>query len=173
MSSIIHGYLDFDFDEEFKNLNYANESFNNSVDMQRWYREGFRHERYTGDLCDMRKPQPSWNQKVIDYFVENFSWQDIGTAYYKMGTGVILPTHKDTYKRYVEIFNLQGKEHTIYRAVVFLEDWLSGHYGEYDGSAHVHWKKGDYVIWNYDLPHMAANLGINPRYTLQETGHVE
>ena len=173
MSSIIHGYLDFDFDEEFKNLNYANESFNNSDDMQRWHREGFRHERYTGDLCDMRKPQPSWNQKVIDYFVENFSWQDIGTAYYKMGTGVILPTHKDTYKRDGRIFNLQGKEHTIYRAVVFLEDWLSGHYGEYDGSAHVHWKKGDYVIWNYDLPHMAANLGINPRYTLQVTGHVE
>jgi len=173
MSSVIHGQLDFEFNDEFKNLNYINEPFNNSTDMQRWRNEGFNHERYTGDLCDMRRPQPTWNAQVVDYFAENFSWCDIGTAYYRMGTGVILPTHQDTYKRYVELFDLQGKEHTIYRAVVFLEDWNSGHYGEYDGCAHVNWQRGDFVVWNYDLPHCAANLGTTPRYTLQVTGHVE
>ena len=58
MSSVIHGQLNFEFNDEFKNLNYINEPFNNSADMQRWRNEGFNHERYTGDLCDMRKPQP-------------------------------------------------------------------------------------------------------------------
>jgi hypothetical protein len=28
------------------------------------------------------------------------------------------------------------------------------------------------VEWQYDAPHMAANMGIEPRYTLQITGHI-
>jgi hypothetical protein len=26
--------------------------------------------------------------------------------------------------------------------------------------------------WTYDTPHMAANIGLEPRYTLQITGHI-
>jgi hypothetical protein len=75
-------------------------------------------------MCDMRKPQPSWNHKFIDHFTD-LGWKDVGTSYYRMATGTILPTHQDTYKRYVELFNLQGQEHRIRRAIVFLEDWQS------------------------------------------------
>jgi len=32
-------------------------------------------------------------------------------------------------------------------------------------------KSGDWISWNYDTPHMAANIGTEPRYTLQITGH--
>ena len=88
-----------------------------------------------------------------------------------MGPGTILPTHKDLYLKYIEIFNLQGKEHTIRRAVVFLEDWQSGHYFEYLDNPYTNWKAGAVVEWEYDAPHMAANLGDLPRYTLQITGH--
>jgi len=28
------------------------------------------------------------------------------------------------------------------------------------------------IEWAYDTPHMAANIGLEPRYTLQITGHV-
>ena len=31
-------------------------------------------------------------------------------------------------------------------------------------------KKGDYVMWKNDVPHMAANLGRENRYTMQITG---
>jgi hypothetical protein len=72
----------------------------------------------------------------------------------------------------VQLFGLQGQEHTIRRAVVFLEDWSPGHYAEYIDEPFVNWKAGDTVEWSYDTPHMAANLGVQPRYTLQITGHV-
>jgi hypothetical protein len=55
---------------------------------------------------------------------------------------------------------------------VFLEDWQSGHYAEYNNQPYVNWKAGDCVYWQYDLSHMAANIGISPRFTLQITGHL-
>jgi hypothetical protein len=119
----------------------------------------------------MRNTQPDWNQRFIDIFAGQ-GWQDIGTSYYRMNTGTVLPTHSDLYKKYIEIFNLHGQEHTIRRAIVFLEDWQPGHYAEYEDRAFVNWRAGATVVWTYDVPHMAANLGLTPRYTLQITGHM-
>ena len=56
---------------------------------------------------------------------------------------------------------------------MYLEDWQPGHYAEYNGQAFVNWCAGAVVEWSYDTPHMAANLGPTPRYTLQITGHVD
>jgi hypothetical protein len=90
-----------------------------------------------------------------------------------MRTGTVLPTHGDLYKKYVQLFNLQGREHTIRRAIIFLEDWQPGHYAELTDQAFVSWRAGAVLEWTYDTPHMAANLGFAPRYTLQITGHVD
>jgi hypothetical protein len=89
-----------------------------------------------------------------------------------MSTGTVLPTHSDSYKKYIELFGLAGQESTIRRAIVFLQDWAPGHYAEYMSRPMVHWIAGTIVEWTYDTPHMAANLGLTPRYTLQITGHV-
>jgi hypothetical protein len=89
-----------------------------------------------------------------------------------MGTGTVLPTHTDTYRRYVELFNLQSKQHTVRRAIVFLEHWQPGHYAEYLDQPYVDWSAGAVVQWAWNTPHMAANLGPTARYTLQVTGHV-
>jgi len=35
----------------------------------------------------------------------------------------------------------------------------------------VNWHAGQVVQWVYDVPHMAANIGLADRYTLQITGH--
>ena len=158
------------WDDEFKRLDYINETFNDQVSLERWIDQGYAN-KFTGDMCDMRSAQPSWNRTFIDIYRE-LGWQDIGTSYYRMNTGTILPVHGDLYLRYVELFNLQGQEHRIRRAVVFLEDWQSGHYFEGAGVSMTQWRAGDTVEWDYDTPHMAANLGLEPRYTLQITGHV-
>jgi hypothetical protein len=89
-----------------------------------------------------------------------------------MQTGTVMPVHQDLYRRYIEVFNLQGQEAKIRRALVLLEDWESGHYLELDGEPIVNWRAGDTVEWQYDTPHMAANIGLKPRYTLQITGHL-
>jgi len=156
------------WDDEFKQLNYTNEQFNDTVSTDRWTAQGYAN-RFTGDMCDMRNCQPSWNDQFVDIYT-NLGWRDIGTSYYRMGTGTVLPTHGDLYLRYVELFGLQGQEHCIRRAIVFLEDWKPGHYAEYNGVAKINWRAGDVVEWCYDAPHMAANLGLDPRYTLQVTG---
>jgi hypothetical protein len=162
--------LDVFWDDEYKSLNYIQEPFNDSADVSRWLSQGYQ-SKICGDLCDMQHPQPSWNHHFIDHF-ESLGWKDIGTAYYRMTSGTVMPVHEDRYVKYIDLFDLQGHEHTIRRAIVLLEDWQSGHYLEVMGQPYVKWCAGTVVEWAYDTPHMAANIGLSPRHTLQITGHL-
>jgi hypothetical protein len=159
------------WDDQYKDLAYENEFFNNLTQTQLWLSQGY-SDKFTGDMCDMRRPQPVWNQRFVEIF-SGQGWQDVGTSYYKMNTGTVLPTHRDLYLKYIELYDLKGREHRIRRAIVFLEDWQPGHYAEYENEPFVNWRAGAVVEWTYDMPHMAANLGLTPRYTLQITGHVD
>ena len=165
------GHIDPFWDNEYKKLIYKLEPFNNPDDLEKWQRQGYVHpvSHYTGLLCDMRNKQPSWNNKIINWFSEEFKVSDIGTSYYKMGTGVILPVHGDIYKKYRKLFNCNLND--IVRVIVMLEDWKSGHYFEIGKQSQANWQAGDYFWWTGDTPHMAANIGIDKRYTLQLTGH--
>lgn len=165
---ITHYKIPVFWDTGYQDLDYVNESFNDVELLTKWTALGYPN-RFTGDMCDMRHRQPAWNDQFVKFFT-NRGWKDIGTSYYRMNTGTVLPTHGDLYKRYVEIFDLQGQENRIHRAIVFLQDWRPGHYAEYEAKPFVNWSAGDVVEWCYDTEHMAANLGIDPRYTLQITG---
>lgn len=158
------------WDDEYKTLDYKKEKFNDTGTQIIWEDAGFRGP-FGGHMCDMRYPQPSWNSKFVDFF-SSLGWQDIGTSYYRMDPGSSLPWHVDTYQRYVELYRLQGKENTIRRAVVFLEPWQSGHYAECDNVPYTNWIAGFTITWVWDTPHIAANMGMTSRYTLQITGHV-
>lgn len=157
------------WDDEYKKLDYTYVPFNDPESVNLWISQGYQ-SKIIGALADMSGPQPQWNDKVIQHFAD-LGWKDIGTAYYRMTTGTVMPVHSDLYKKYVELYNLQGQEHTIHRALIMLEDWQSGHYLELDGVPVVDWRAGDVVEWSYDTPHMAANIGLEDRYTLQITGH--
>ena len=167
---VVKYQLEVFWDDEFKHLKYINEPFNDPVSVNRWISQGYQ-SKITGDLCDMRHDLPSWNHKFIELY-ESQGWKDIGLAYYRMPTGAVMPVHQDLYRKYVEVFNLQEQEQTICRALVLLEDWKSGHYLEVNGAPIVDWQAGQVVEWKYDTPHMAANIGLEPRYTLQITGHI-
>jgi len=162
--------LDVFWDDEFKHLDYIQEPFNDSEDVQKWLAQGYQ-SKICGDMADMRNRQPSWNYQFIDYF-KALGWQDIGTSYYRMTSGTVMPVHQDRYVKYAKLFDLEGREHTIRRALILLEDWRPGHYLEVMGRPFVNWKAGTVAEWIYDTPHMAANIGLEPRYTLQITGHV-
>lgn len=162
--------LEVFWDDEFKSLDYIAEPFNDPLDVEAWLRQGYQ-PKICGDMCDMRQRQPSWNQKFIDFFNQK-GWQHVGTSYYRMTSGTVMPVHQDRYKKYIQLFNLEGRERNIRRALVLLEDWSSGHYLEVAGKPIVSWQAGTVVEWVYDVPHMAANIGLEPRYTLQITGHL-
>lgn len=158
------------WDDEYKTLNYFKEKFNDPSTVINWEDQGFRGP-FGGWMCDMRNLQPKWNNKFILFF-ESLGWKNIGTSYYKMDPGSMLPTHIDTYAKYIDLFDLQNKKNSIRRAIVFLEPWQSGHYAECDGKPYTDWIAGFTLIWNWNTPHMAINMGTTPRYTLQVTGHV-
>lgn len=162
--------LEVFWDDEYKKLDYVNEQFNDDPNVERWLSLGY-PGKFTGDMCDMRRAQPSWNHRFVDFF-KSMGWQDIGTSYYRMSPGTILPTHADLYVKYIQLFGLTGREQSIRRAIVFLEDWQSGHYFEMMDEPMIKWQAGQVVEWSYDTPHMAANMGTTPRYTLQITGHI-
>ena len=166
--AVVKSHISRFWDDEFKNLVYVDESFNDNVNVERWLAQGYAN-KFTGAMCDLRYPQPCWNHLFVKMF-EAQGWQDVGTSYYRMSTGTILPTHQDLYLRYIDVFKLHGQEQRIRRAVVFLEDWQSGHYLEMNGKPVVDWQAGDWVCWEGNFPHAAANVGKTPRYTLQITG---
>lgn len=159
------------WDTQYKQLNYINEQFNDVSAVSQWLNQGYSN-RFTGAMCDMRSSQPTWNKKFIEHFQAQ-GWQDIGTSYYCMQTGTVLPLHSDLYTKYIDLFQLRGREQNIRRAIVMLEDWQSGHYLEIMNQAISHWSAGQVIEWTYDTPHMAANIGLANRYTLQITGHVK
>jgi hypothetical protein len=157
------------WDDEYKHLEYHKEPFNNKEMIEKWRHEGYMNDTkyFTGQMCPFSKTQPSWNDKFIEW-AESKGLKDVGCCYYRMETGVILPLHKDTYNVYRKKFNCELKD--IKRIIVFLEDWKSGHYFELDGKPLVGYKEGTYSEWNGDVEHMAANIGVDYRYTLQITG---
>ena len=115
----------------------------------------------------MSRPMPDYAQP----FFKLFAWQDIGIAFYRMKTCEALPQHVDAYTSYKKMFDIDNPD-KIYRGIVFLEDWKSGHYFEIDGEILMPWRRGDWVYWNNAVPHYAGNFGLEDRYTLQITGHI-
>jgi len=147
-------------------LPYMNEDFNNPQDIANWKNRGYTHSVYTGNMYDMRNNKPDWFDMGV--FNGTFKWDNLCWSFYQMTTGVILPDHVDTFQHYKQLFR---KNLDIYRAVVLLEDWSPGHVLTVANEQMPQWKAGDYVWFKGDVPHLAANIGLKDRYTLQLTGY--
>jgi hypothetical protein len=152
---------------EHRDLEYVHENFNNEDDVRRWRDLGFTQQRFTGNMYDMRFPEPHWMDRFRTVLpLRHWSW-----SVYRMRPGDIIPEHSDTYAKFCEIHNIADVE-SIRRYVVFLENWQSGHYFEIDRSPVSQWTAGQIVGWTGGTPHVAANLGNTMRYTLQITGQL-
>lgn len=170
IQEVLEYHIERFWDDEFKTIDYIHEPFNDPDSLVRWQAQGYT-SKVCGDLCDMRHQLPDWTSTFVHLY-ETKGWKDIGLAFYRMPTDTVMPVHQDLYKRYVEVFNLQGQETSIRRALLLLEDWKPGHYLEVNGRPYVDWQAGFTVEWVYDTPHMAANIGLENRYSLQITGHI-
>jgi hypothetical protein len=150
---------------EHVSLSYINEPFNDPDALRHWRELGYTG-RMTGDMYDMRQPEPDWVKhfRACTSTLEHFSW-----SVYRMMPGDVLPPHRDTYLNFKKIYNVQGNQN-IRRYIVFLEPWQSGHYFEIEGQPLVGWARGACAYWHNDAEHAAGNFGTTPRYTLQITG---
>ena len=82
--------------------------------------------------------------------------------------GNTIPIHRDTFfqikKKYPDNKKL------IVRANIYLEDWKTGHFLQYNDSIDTHWKQGDGHMWDSEVLHIGANSGMENKYTLQVSG---
>jgi len=171
MNSWKIGKIEPFWDEQYKDLNYIKEPFNNQEEVDVWKKDGYVHPEYlyTGQMCKHGERHPTWSPKIVEWLEKDFGWKDVGVNYYRMETGCILPLHSDIYKQYTEMFNLRLDQ--VERVLLFMEDWKSGHYFEVDGNPIMDYVAGTYAWWTGEVEHMAANIGKGYRYTLQLTGH--
>ena len=158
--------------ESITSLNFQLEKLSADQDLNKWTKLGYvaQPSRLTGLECDMKKKQPIWNSQLIDWFETTYKVRDTGINYFKMLTDTVLPVHIDTFTKYRTIFDC--KQSDCVRVIVFPFDWESGHYFEIKNVAITNWSAGDYVMWQGEVPHMAANMGVTPRYSIQLTGHI-
>jgi len=159
------GKISKDLIGEYKNLEYINKPFNDNKILNQWKSLGHNYEKYTGLMRDESNNLPEWCNSIKKLL----PLKNLTCTLYCMTPGTIMPEHSDTFLKYRKIMDLKETD-DIGRAVIFLEDWKSGHYFEIDETPIVNWKGGDYVLWKNDTPHMAANLGKENRYTMQFTG---
>ena len=71
------GYIEpFWYDEQYKDLNYRKEPFNNPKDLKKWREQGYTHpvELFTGMMCKHGETQPRWNNKIIEWLEKDFNW---------------------------------------------------------------------------------------------------
>lgn len=158
--------------QSITSLDYVRSGPSADQNFLKWKRQGYidNQVHLSGQLCDMRKPQPHWNDQLIEWFENTYNVRDVGTSYFKMITDSILPMHSDSFTKYRELFKC--KQSDCLRIIVFPFDWQSGHIFEIEQTPIIAWSAGDYVCWKGDTPHMAGNMGIKPRYSIQLTGHV-
>jgi hypothetical protein len=140
----------------------------NSEQIQQWNKIGYNEETLFGSMYNASNPMPHWVEK----FKNIFPWNHFGWTIYKMSPGEIIPWHRDLFKKYIEIHKIK-EEQKIVRSIVFIDDWKEGHYIEIDRTPIVNWKKGDFVMWKFNTPHIATNNGYEDRYTLQLTGYTK
>ena len=78
---------------------------------------------------------------------------------------VILPTHKDTFYTLREQYNVNIED--CFRYLVFLEDWIFGHYAGFENQSITNWKAGD--VWKFDATelHFAVNASNVPFHSCQ------
>jgi len=152
--------------ENYKKFEYKKQPVTEE-EITKWQEQGYYLDNYTGNAYDNRQPMPEW----IDQIGRFFSYlEDKTYTFYRMDSMEIMPPHVDHFNRYSELFCKDKSR--IRRVVVFLEDWKPGHYFEINGKALVNWRQGQWVLWEPHVEHAASNIGVDPRYTLQITGHV-
>lgn len=160
----VQGHIDPFWKEEFKNLNYYSNPFYDSSYNSLWIKQGYVVKKFFGEMFVASAADDCWTTK----FFTVFDGSNVGVTFYKMQTSTVMPMHKDTFNFYVNKYNIKTKDN-IKRTLIFLEDWKSGHIFEIKDTAITGWKAGDFVSWDHTTYHMAANIGVETRYTVQIT----
>jgi len=155
-------------DLEFKNLpfewihNVSNENRAEEFESQNeYYRSiGFNESNTSfGQTFDVGSDINSFARTLFSQY---------SVSVIKQLPGHCIPVHTDTYYTFAKNNKVDKTE--IVRVNIFLERWKTGHYFEVNNTPILNWRAGDAIILTTDKPHLSANAGIEPKYTMQITG---
>jgi hypothetical protein len=160
------GHLGRFWDDSFKDLPYVKVP-PLDTEYNQFISQGYEPryvKSFVGSMYNSSNPMPEWVTTRLDLF----GLVNCGYTFYRMDQQEVMPKHSDHFQNYCKVFGTEPNK--VYRMIIMLEDWKPGHYFELDGVGYVNWKAGDWFKWKGDVPHAAANIGTQPRYTLQITG---
>lgn len=149
-----HRFLEYRFDT-FKDPNQDSD----------WKQAGHQTNCLSVELHQVKQDYP-WMMYLHDYFDD---LTDINFCFSKFLPGTYFPMHVDRYGFYAKSRDVSDLDR-IRRYILFLEDAAPGHFLQVGSTMYHDWPQGLCVGWVNDTPHLAANLGLVDRYTLQITG---
>ena len=76
----------------------------------------------------------------------------ITPGFHRLQPGMILPLHKDPYTKFKKIYNLDSSE-SITRIIIFMQDYIPGHYIQIENEVITHYNKGCFVKWKGETLH--------------------
>lgn len=87
--------------------------------------------------------------------------------------GNVITLHRDTFFQISKKY--PNDTRTKVRANIYLKDWEVGHIIQYkdlndEWQNSTHWSCGEGFLWNSDILHIGANIGLKDKYTLQVSG---
>lgn len=151
--------------QKHRDLQYESTMFKDANQEHSWIATGHLVNALRIEMHPVKSPYP-WMQYVLDFFPE---LKDVSFCFSKFPPGTYFPMHIDRYA-YFSKHNQVTQTSSIQRYVLFLENADKGHILQIGDTMYHGWKAGLCVGWQYDTPHLAANLGLLDRYTLQITG---
>lgn len=157
--------------EEVAGLEYFYEPFNDPDSVDRW-RDRYHKDFTIGMQADYRSRQPGCQEMIAQQLrSQGLILKNVAFCWYRMMPGDMIPEHSDTYSSYSRFYNVPPD--SVARILILLEDWKPGYLLEVDGNPINCYKAGTWVMWKAHTPHMAGNLGSQPRYSLQITATID
>lgn len=99
------------------------------------------------------------SQLPLDHAIVTLTRQD---------PGQILPWHYDRHFMLRRLYPDDSR--IIVRILVFMEEWKTGHVLQIQDEMLYNWKRGQAVIWHPTTYHVAANIGLEKKWTCNVTG---
>ena len=114
-----------------------------------------------------------WSQDTVDYeiFGNQLGMEVITVSSILQPPGNIIPLHRDTFFQISKKFPNDTRKKV--RANIYLEDWKTGQFLQYQDKVMTHWKANEGLLWDNTVEHLGVNAGMEKKYTLQVSGFLK
>jgi hypothetical protein len=133
------------------------------------------HEQFGGFpdsyvLANTRINQLWWTDQDLDFqdIGQQLGMEVITVSSIRQRPGCVIPWHRDTFYQINQRF--PQRQDLRVRANIFMQDWKTGHIIQYDETVVSHWRQGQGLLWDSEVLHLGANVGMQDKFTLQISG---